>query len=100
MTEKRSNLIIQYSRGQLSDEELLNLYRRLLTPRLVEEKMLILLRQGQDQQVVFRDRAGAPSRWLRQCPAGGRAHLHHAPQPGRIHHPADANGAPLCPVAG
>ncbi|MCB0557821.1 MAG: dehydrogenase [Lewinellaceae bacterium] len=46
MTEKTIKPIIQYSRGQLSDEELLNLYRRLLTPRLVEEKMLILLRQG------------------------------------------------------
>ena len=46
MTEKTIKPIIQYDRGRLSDEKLLDLYRRLLTPRLIEEKMLILLRQG------------------------------------------------------
>ncbi|MCB0629960.1 MAG: dehydrogenase E1 component subunit alpha/beta [Lewinella sp.] len=37
---------IQYQRGELSNELLLELYRQLLVPRLIEEKMLILLRQG------------------------------------------------------
>lgn len=37
---------IQYDAGQLSDDQLLQLYRQLLVPRLIEEKMLILLRQG------------------------------------------------------
>jgi 2-oxoisovalerate dehydrogenase E1 component len=37
---------IQYDAGQLSDDQLLYLYRQLLIPRLIEEKMLILLRQG------------------------------------------------------
>lgn len=46
MTEKILKPVIQYERGQLSDEKLLELYRGLLTPRLIEEKMLILLRQG------------------------------------------------------
>ncbi|MCO6476421.1 MAG: dehydrogenase E1 component subunit alpha/beta [Phaeodactylibacter sp.] len=46
MTNKTIEPIIQYDRGQLSDEVLLKLYRRLLEPRLIEEKMLILLRQG------------------------------------------------------
>jgi 2-oxoisovalerate dehydrogenase E1 component len=35
-----------FSRGQLSDKKLLDLYKALIKPRLIEEKMLILLRQG------------------------------------------------------
>ena len=35
-----------FDRKHLDDNSLLNFYRRLLYPRLVEEKMLILLRQG------------------------------------------------------
>lgn len=37
---------MQFDRRQKSDSELLDIYKRLLFPRLVEEKMLILLRQG------------------------------------------------------
>lgn len=37
---------IKYSKGNLSEEILLKLYRAMLKPRLIEEKMLILLRQG------------------------------------------------------
>ena len=36
----------EYSKDQLSSEFLLGLYKKLLKPRLIEEKMLILLRQG------------------------------------------------------
>ncbi len=35
-----------YDRKNLSNDTLLDLYRRMLKPRLIEEKMLILLRQG------------------------------------------------------
>ncbi|MBW8686164.1 alpha-ketoacid dehydrogenase subunit alpha/beta [Chitinophaga rhizophila] len=35
-----------FERAHISDEELLTFYRKLLYPRLVEEKMLLLLRQG------------------------------------------------------
>jgi 2-oxoisovalerate dehydrogenase E1 component len=35
-----------YDRKNLSDEILMTLYERMLLPRLIEEKMLILLRQG------------------------------------------------------
>lgn len=35
-----------YDRKKLSNDTLLNLYKRMLKPRLIEEKMLILLRQG------------------------------------------------------
>jgi 2-oxoisovalerate dehydrogenase E1 component len=35
-----------FDRGQLSDQQLLTLYQQLLKPRMIEEKMLILLRQG------------------------------------------------------
>ena len=37
---------MQFNRKGISDTVLLDLYKSILTPRLVEEKMLILLRQG------------------------------------------------------
>jgi 2-oxoisovalerate dehydrogenase E1 component len=37
---------MQFRRGALSDEQLRRLYEQILYPRMVEEKMLILLRQG------------------------------------------------------
>ncbi len=37
---------IQFDRKQLTDKELLSIYHALVKPRLIEEKMLILLRQG------------------------------------------------------
>lgn len=41
-----TSLHIQYDRTGLSDATLLDLYRQLVKPRLIEEKMLILLRQN------------------------------------------------------
>ena len=37
---------MNFDRRELSNTQLLDLYKRLLKPRLIEEKMLILLRQG------------------------------------------------------
>ncbi|MFI5152731.1 MAG: thiamine pyrophosphate-dependent dehydrogenase E1 component subunit alpha, partial [Chitinophagales bacterium] len=37
---------MQFERKNLSDEALIHLYRSILLPRLIEEKMLVLLRQG------------------------------------------------------
>lgn len=37
---------MNFERKNLTDEKLLDLYKRLLKPRLIEEKMLILIRQG------------------------------------------------------
>ena len=37
---------LQYDRKYLSNEQLLDLYKRILKPRMIEEKMLNLLRQG------------------------------------------------------
>jgi 2-oxoisovalerate dehydrogenase E1 component len=37
---------IEFDRGNFSDQALLQLYKYLLKPRMIEEKMLILLRQG------------------------------------------------------
>jgi 2-oxoisovalerate dehydrogenase E1 component len=37
---------MKFERKNLSDEVLLDLYKRILKPRLIEEKMLILIRQG------------------------------------------------------
>ena len=37
---------MQFNRKELTDETLLDLYRNLLLPRMIEEKMLLLLRQG------------------------------------------------------
>lgn len=37
---------MQFDRKDLSDEQLIHFYKSLLLPRMVEEKMLVLLRQG------------------------------------------------------
>ena len=37
---------MQFNRKQISNDELKNIYRNLLLPRMIEEKMLVLLRQG------------------------------------------------------
>ena len=37
---------ITYDRKDLSNEELVHIYKAIVKPRLIEEKMLILLRQG------------------------------------------------------
>ncbi len=37
---------MQFSRKNLSNEELIGLYKGILLPRMIEEKMLVLLRQG------------------------------------------------------
>jgi len=44
--QNTSEMHITYNRGELSDSELLTLYKGMKKPRLIEEKMLILLRQG------------------------------------------------------
>ncbi len=46
MTNDVTQPVLQFDRQGLDDETLLLLYERLLLPRLIEEKMLILLRQG------------------------------------------------------
>src|SRR4051812_23764835 len=35
-----------FDRKELTDEQLIHLYKSLLWPRMIEEKMLLLLRQG------------------------------------------------------
>ena len=37
---------MNFNRKNYSNEELISLYKNLLLPRLIEEKMLVLLRQG------------------------------------------------------
>lgn len=37
---------LQYDRSSFTNEELVDIYKRILKPRLIEERMLILLRQG------------------------------------------------------
>jgi len=44
--EKTTSINIVYDRTGFENEELISIYRTLLKPRLIEEKMLILLRQG------------------------------------------------------
>lgn len=45
-TETKPKSHFDYDREGIEDETLIKLYRRMLKPRLIEEKMLILLRQG------------------------------------------------------
>src|SRR6059058_938503 len=37
---------MEFNRRDLSDEQLVHIYKNLLWPRLIEERMLLLLRQG------------------------------------------------------
>jgi 2-oxoisovalerate dehydrogenase E1 component len=37
---------MQFERNDLTDDQLINLHRSILLPRMIEEKMLVLLRQG------------------------------------------------------
>ena len=37
---------MQFNRKNLSNNALINLYKSILLPRMIEEKMLVLLRQG------------------------------------------------------
>ena len=37
---------MNFERKDLSNEALINIYKKILLPRLIEEKMLVLLRQG------------------------------------------------------
>ncbi len=39
-------MVIKFNRRKYTDNQLLNLYKALIKPRLIEEKMLVLLRQG------------------------------------------------------
>ena len=41
-----------FERQNLSNEKLISLYKKLVKPRLIEEKMLILLRQGKSFKMV------------------------------------------------
>ena len=38
--------MMQFLRQDISNDQLINIYKKLLWPRLIEEKMLLLLRQG------------------------------------------------------
>jgi 2-oxoisovalerate dehydrogenase E1 component len=41
-----TSTILSFDRKQLTNDQLLELYKKLIKPRLIEEKMLILIRQG------------------------------------------------------
>lgn len=45
-TQTTTDIHFEYQRGALDDAKLVSLYRAMLKPRIIEEKMLILLRQG------------------------------------------------------
>ena len=38
--------VVNYKKGKIGKRKLLDLYEGMLKPRLIDEKMLILLRQG------------------------------------------------------
>ncbi|MGA8853202.1 MAG: dehydrogenase E1 component subunit alpha/beta [Christiangramia sp.] len=46
LSNRTKSHTIQYNRKDLSKDQLLDLYKSMLKPRMIEEKMLILLRQG------------------------------------------------------
>ncbi len=46
MEKQLDQILLNFNREGFSNEELLDIYKALVLPRLIEEKMLILLRQG------------------------------------------------------
>lgn len=46
LQKKSTKLLMEFKRRKYSDKTLVNLYKGVLKPRLIEEKMMILLRQG------------------------------------------------------
>src|SRR5688572_30731958 len=46
-THHPETMALEYQKGNLSNEILLKLYHGMLKPRMIEEKMLLLLRKGQ-----------------------------------------------------
>lgn len=46
MEKQLDQISLNFNREGFSNEELLDIYKALVLPRLIEEKMLILLRQG------------------------------------------------------
>ncbi len=45
-TSNNTHISVKFNRESYTDSQLINLYKSILKPRLIEEKMLILLRQG------------------------------------------------------
>ena len=74
---------MQFDRKKLSNEELVSIYKKLLLPRMIEEKMLVLLRQGkiskwfsgigQEAISVGATMAMQQDEWI--MPQIGRAHV-------------------------
>ena len=68
---------MHFHRKNNSNEELINLYKNLLLPRMIEEKMLVLLRQGkiskwfsgigQEAISVGVTMALQPDEWIMPC---------------------------------
>lgn len=46
MSDLKGYNTIEYQRGIYNDDVLIQLYKHMLKPRMIEEKMLVLLRQG------------------------------------------------------
>ncbi|MFM7724634.1 MAG: thiamine pyrophosphate-dependent enzyme, partial [Bacteroidota bacterium] len=46
MEKQREQLSLHFNREGFTNDELLEIYKAIVLPRLIEEKMLILLRQG------------------------------------------------------
>ncbi len=63
---------MQFNRKELTNEELVHFYKSLLLPRMIEEKMLVLLRQRQNIQMVQRYRSGSHCGGRRAGPGAGR----------------------------
>ena len=65
--EKVTNIHFNYDRSNLDDNTLLRLYKMMLKPRLIEEKMLILLRQGKISKWFSGIRSRSNICWFNSC---------------------------------
>jgi TPP-dependent pyruvate/acetoin dehydrogenase alpha subunit len=80
---------INFQQHSFPKEELITIYKQLVLPRLIEEKMLILLRQGKISKWF--------SGWGQEAVSVG-VHFANAPQFGCIYHPSNSFAAFICAV--
>ncbi len=83
---------MRYHIGDLEPQKLIDLYKGMLKPRMIEEKMLVLLRQGKI------------SKWFsgigQEAVSVGVVYFAHAPEPWGVHFPKYSAEPTFCTVAG
>jgi len=82
---QKFHFFMKFSRKKYSTKHSYSLYESLLRPRLIEEKMLILLRQNKTQANGFKaDWSGRQSQWGITAALGGWTRIHFTDAPATL----------------